>query len=210
MKKILALALAIVLAFAIAVPVFATNEITDHVDVDAVNPGTFDTQTGTSDVTYNVDGNYIITIPATITLAFVGVDTHVQSTPLQVKADKVLIPFGKELRVNIESNNKLEYKVGNDVKDYITFDICNATSAELGNTVLQNGIVLIVNEGGVNTDAGDQTQRGSAVEEIYFGVKTTTVPKYNGQYDGIITFTANVVDTADEYVPAIPAPAAPN
>ena len=211
MKKILALALAIVLAFAIAVPVFAASTTTGDVtiaDSDIAVGGTFPQKTGDSYVEYNVSGNYIVTIPASITLVYAGVDELAASDPLNVRAEDVLIPYGKELRVSISSERELVYDANDDdvAEDIIEFVLCASSATAIDtNTILRNGVILVINDGGENNDdktlAGEDREKGSADDQTYFGIKTTNFPKYNGKYEGYITFTVDVVvhTTADNF-----------
>lgn len=107
MKKIIRLALAVMMIATMSITAFAA---------------TIENGTGTVEVTYGVSENYTVTIPANTTLTADGVN-------MDISASDVVIPYGNQLTVSISSfnyadnkwylvddanaSNKLEYSIKN-------------------------------------------------------------------------------------------------
>lgn len=88
MKKIISLALAVMLITTMSVTAFAA---------------TIEGESGTVDVTYGVSESYTVTIPASTSLTENGVS-------MEVSTKDVVIPYGNQLTVSISSNNYNEGK----------------------------------------------------------------------------------------------------
>ncbi len=175
MKKIIALALALVFAFALAVPAFAEDpQVSDTQDYDTeLEGGSQDI-----DVVYNVGGSYIVTVPA-------GFTVTADEVTEEVSATEVLIMAGQVLTVALDSTNgfKLNY-VENASADYIDY-----TVSVDGSEIDDEDVVLTVNEGGV-ADAEDGASSGSV--ELVFDFSDKENARYQGQYKDTITFTVAV------------------
>lgn len=89
MKKIISLALAVMMIATMSVTAFAA---------------TIENGTGTVEVTYGVSESYTVTIPADITL------TANQESDMEISASDVVIPYGNELTVSISSTNYTDSK----------------------------------------------------------------------------------------------------
>lgn len=89
MKKIISLALAVMMIATMSVTAFAA---------------TIENGTGTVEVTYGVSESYTVIIPADITL------TANQESDMEISASDVVIPYGNELTVSISSTNYTDSK----------------------------------------------------------------------------------------------------
>lgn len=112
MKKIISLALAVMMIATMSTTAFAA---------------TIENGTGTVEVIYGVSEKYTVTIPADITL------TANHESDIEISASDVVIPYGNELTVSISStnytdskwylvdsasaSNKLEYSIKNGEND---------------------------------------------------------------------------------------------
>lgn len=128
MKKIFALALAIVMMMAIALPVFA--------DVDPADTG-FSTETGThkyGDATgavaapenttidgdnmiikYGVNQEYLVTIPADVSFGFINPDTNLFEDARIVKAENIVISGNEYFTMSVTSAN--QWQMVDEAKD---------------------------------------------------------------------------------------------
>lgn len=88
MKKIISLALAVMMIATMSTTAFAA---------------TIENGTGTVEVTYGVSENYTVTIPANTTLTADGVN-------MDISASNVVIPYGNQLTVSISSSNYADSK----------------------------------------------------------------------------------------------------
>ena len=199
MKKIISLALVFVFVFALAIPAFA-EVVTEKLEVtDVPVGGRYDPQEGNAEVTYNVFGNYIVTVPDAISLTASTVNDYATTeTPLEFNASLVLIPYGSELRVSVGGAFKIVYNDGADDpddttnEDEVTFKITPVGGADIkADSEAAQKVILTVNKNGVN---GSEHGTGASNGEVEFNVTTTAMPKYNEKYTGTITFTTSVVD----------------
>ena len=209
MKKIISLALVFIFVIALAVPAFAADVTTTIIQNNPITdpngaPSIFEDKQQITDITYDVSGAYIVTIPAAITLSFDGVDKNVASAIQYIGVKDVLIPYGKELTITLTSARTLVYdRVANDdiVEDTITYGIYNTKLVD-GNYYMDEtseirdagglGVdILVINGGGKSAIAEG---KGSASGEIRFGIKTTSLPRYNQRYKGSLTFDITVAD----------------
>ena len=99
MKKLVALMLALVMVFAMAVPAFA--DATDHYKPVEEQKLTGDGDTGLVDVTYEVSAKWQIVIPADVTF----VETYGLKFFADVSALSARIPIGQTLTLSISSKN---------------------------------------------------------------------------------------------------------
>lgn len=185
MKKILAIALAVVFMFALAIPAFA-------VDYTREEEAAWDSELATGNVTpstdiiYNVGGSYIVTVPAGFT-----VDSDSVSNQF-VSASNVLIPKGKVLTVSLDSTNNYKLKYVADASaDEIAYTVTKKQTGvdDTAVAAADGSIVLTVNAGGVAT-AADGASAGTT--ELVFDFADRVNARYQGQYKDTITFTVAI------------------
>ena len=202
MKKALSLALALVFAFALAIPAFAdpiTSLSEGPITPDASFVGTSNSADPT-DIIYDVDGSYTISIPATITIEYVkdnsqapGTATWDSGTSNELKATDVMLPYGKKLTVTLTGNqggfNVQAVDSSSNVVDTVPYTV------KAGETLLTSGTTsaLTVQQYG---DREDSDRGLKDVDAVTLTFTTTAKPKYNAAYTGTITFTVAVA-TAD-------------
>ena len=193
MKKVLSLALAFILAFALAIPAFAAT-----LEEEGIAPkGDGDNFLGTNNgneqtvVTYNVAGSYTISIPASITINYSKdniVDTGSDNT---IQATEVMLPHAKQLKVTVSGigqNGAFElYANGDKNVDVVTFKITadtkNINPGDLSTPVLQ-----------MQKEGVRDTRGLWGYGPINLVLTANELPKYNETYTGYLTFTAQVVD----------------
>jgi len=188
MKKFLALALAIIMMAAIAVPAFAAT-----ID-ETTNP-----QTATTTVTYGVSQSYVVTVPDAVDFAQGNTKTAT------VSASEVVIPGNRKLQVAIASaageytvpNSSVVYdakvawtmventKNGSAAVPYtvnLTRNKTGAEDADFENVekLANNGVVLTVLSNDADL-AGEST--------LYFDTIGTNQA---GQYTDTLTFTVSL------------------
>lgn len=196
MKKIIALALAILMMAAIAVPAFATKT------VDQASTGT--DRAPTTLVTFGVTEGYTVTVPAAVNFG------NNRFTKTTISASNVIIPGNQTLKVAISSasvddtqtawkmsatngSNPVEYKVSTD------FDFENGSYGEATGVCANGTVVLTVlsnQQGEVSVPDGNEgattmeTQVTLAKSStLYFGTPGTT---QSGDYSDTITFTVTL------------------
>ena len=191
MKKIIALALAILMMAAIAVPAMATKDF--DADANVVDDGTDFNQ---SIVELGVSGGYTITIPVTIDF-----DRETLQGEATITASAVKIAGDQTLSVSVSSEQYhaddpeldddfatwvLEDVAGNS--DDVYYMIYNTSVAE-GNKVANEGVILQVSKADSFTGADVTTGfTDSVVLKL-----TTEGTSQVGTYQDTLTFTAAVV-----------------
>ena len=167
MKKTISMLLVLVMMFAVAMPVFATEITTDATGSNA----------GETVVTYGFNQSFLVVIPADFEIS-----SSTKMATAEVKASDVVLAYGKTLNVKISGHdyddawelidiasagNKLEYTIG---------------TTEGASDIVNNSTVLSV-------AAGDNWD-SEVVETLYFKVidDNTTA----GQYSDTLTFTVSV------------------
>ena len=188
MKKIIALALAILMMAAIALPAMAEDDATEP--VVSTNKADQANKTTSTNVTFGVTDRYTVTVPSEV--AF-GTDNR--STSTTIEATGVVIAANKKLEVKISSKNEVVdeelettqwYMAPSDVvaNEKVPYDV----ALENAETKLKNNDVVLT----VLTGA-DAASSGSA--KLMFTTEGTT---QSGSYSDLLTFTTAVVD----YTPA--------
>ena len=172
MKKALSLALALVLAFALAIPAFAET-------VNATE-GNFTDKTGNTTVTYSVSGKYTISIPANFPLDAAGDGTA------DIGVSDVLIPTGKTLTVKLTTENYADSK--NYLKDgtkasSISYTITSKVkdSQDTPTAVTNDAAFITVAAGSKAGETRTLTFDANIAEATLMG-----------EHTDIITFTAHV------------------
>ena len=166
MKKIIALALVLVFTIALAVPAFAAET------AQTLNAGAQNNNHSTN-VTYTVQGGYIIDIPATIELN--------NASECSVSVNNVLLYNNTKLVVTVTYGDISIDGVGNSA--------VAALVVKKGGEPVASGTELFeFNPGTQKSDAQNSATLTVSVDQSKL--------KYAGVYTGQITFNANVVSTA--------------
>lgn len=159
MKKIISIALAIVMMMAICVPAFA----------EVVNTNGESGNTANVETTYNesTDASYTVTIPATISIPWNN--TNPQDAKYTVESQLLI---GAKLKVSASANNSgTMTATGTD--DTLTF------------TVTGGDVVEFVGVNAENTTSPDGTINGENVKVAV----SSFAGKAVGEYTGTITYT---------------------
>ena len=164
--KRLFLVSAIILSLGAMAPVFAAN-ITEE-----------GSQTGTMEITYGVDSGYTVTIPANLNL------TNTDPVEKVGSAEKVMIDYGKSLKVSIESDNYSESK---------WYMVDTATGAS------SNKVQYTIKDGENSVASDDVVLEVKAGADGLSGSNTLTfqvpeVPTKAGSYKDTLRFTVEVSD----------------
>lgn len=114
MKKIISLALAVLIIAAMSVTAFAAE-----IKQDTEN------KTGSTDITYTATESYVVIIPESMTVG----------TTATVEADNILIGYNKQLTVSVSSQNEWKLKNNDDGLGY-TLHIGETGVTSTNNTVL--------------------------------------------------------------------------
>ena len=146
MKKLFTLILTVCLLATMSVTAFAAN-----------------TAGGSTDISFNVDPTYTVTIPATVALGETAT----------IKAENVVVTKGKQVEVTLTNANgfKVKTEQGAELGYTVTID---------GDAVAENDTVLAVNPTSGKT--GETTLKFVAPETAQFA----------GDYTGTIIFTIAV------------------
>lgn len=161
MKKLLAIALTLVMVLSLSVTAFAADITQDS------NPKTADTN-----VTFNVDPTYTVTIPATVTLAKAADGSYKQDAG--ITAADVRLLEGQTITVTLASDFKL------------TTGAAGATY-ELPYTVKVGDATTAIATG--DTVATFTTDTNSQSSTLHFAAAN---PTYAGEYSDTVTFTIAV------------------
>ena len=159
MKKLLALILAITLMATMSVTAFAAN-----------------TEGGSTEVSFNVDPTYTVTIPATVELNKVekeGVVTYENDYTVTAEAG-VRLKFDEEIVVYIASDFTME----TDERAWLDYEIYDAA----GDKVENNGAI-----------AWFETDKNTQSTTIHIAAND---PDYAGEYKDTVTFTVSVEKSA--------------
>ncbi|MGN0523933.1 MAG: hypothetical protein ACI4IG_06645 [Eubacterium sp.] len=154
MKKLLSFTLALVMMLSATITAFAGT-----VDQDSVD------KTGDTNITYNVDPAYTVTIPATVTLG----------NTATVKVENTMLKKGDEITVKLTGTSEADD----------TFKVKTAQGAELTYTVKDGDTVI--NVGDTVLHCASQVN-GRA--DLLFTAPTSV--QYAGDYSGTVTFTVSV------------------
>ena len=160
MKKVFAVLLAVALMATISVTAFAAE----------IGPGANASQ-GSTEVSFNVDPTYTVTIPATVELNKVednGTVTYENDYTLTAQAG-VRLKKGEYIEVTVASDFEMTTTEGATLAYSITAG---------GNAVANNGVVAEF-----NTDKAEQTAT------IHIAAND---PDYAGEYKDTVTFTVAV------------------
>ena len=180
MKKIIALAIAIIMMAAIAIPAFATDNTLAQNGANS----------STADVTYGVDQLYTVIVPGAIGFGTASTQTAV------VKAYNVIIPGNLQLQVSIASAESYDFdKEGAqepEEKDAWTMvEASQNGSAPVeyevalteGGTALENNdVVLYVN----STEVSSANVDDAKTQTLYFSTDGTTE---SGNFIDVLTFS---------------------
>jgi len=155
MKKLFALILAITLMASMSITAFAAN-----------------TESGSTEVSFNVDPTYTVTIPATVELNKVekeGVVTYENDYTITAEAG-VRLKFDEEIVVYIASDFTME----TDEWAWLNYEIYDAA----GDKVENNGAI-----------AWFETDKNAQSTTIHIAAND---PDYAGEYKDTVTFTVSV------------------
>lgn len=171
MKKLLTMVLALAMCGAMAVTAFAADTVIKPDEDGNPNPST-----GTTDVSFNVDPTYSITIPDKVELTRA---THTDGTVTyentgKIEAENVRLNEGDTIQVKLESDFTLS--AGNTSLPY-TVTVGDSTEA-------------VANEAVV---AEFTTQTSDQESILHFKAND---PEYAGEYTDTVTFTILVSTTA--------------
>ena len=157
MKKIIALALVLVFTIALAVPAFAENISLSGSDNGTSLSGA---SNNTAKVTYNVDGAYTVSVPATLVA---------NGDSQEVSATGVMLYKGTKLTVTVTYDT---LKVDEDEGTSLDYDI-------------KKGDAVIDKNGGeiFSIEAGGETTKAQAIQ-----AKVTGTAIFAGDYTDTITF----------------------
>ena len=188
MKKIIALALALVMMAAIAVPVFAASE---SFTADA-------TLTNQTTVKYGVSQTYTVTIPETITIS------DAQATTAEVSASNVKIAGDKSLRlvvsstqyddendtwVLIDQNKNEDVSISDPVDYMITYPVTVDETTTDTDVVSGTTQILVVSSKVVYDDeTGDPIGNSGAVTLKFTTEGTSQV----GDFQDKLTFSVTI------------------
>ena len=182
MKKILAIALAVLMIAVLAVPAFAADVVIKQDTTDAEqNPVT----SGKAEIKYGVDQTYTVTLPSEINF---GTETAISTT---ISASDVVIAGDKKLVVTIASENA--WTMVNTASSPVAYGLfLDATSAPTydadADDIAANGAtVLEVASSAVAANTGSET--------LWFATKGTSQA---GQYSDNLTFTITVADANNQ------------
>lgn len=160
MKKLLTIMLALVMVLSLSVNAFAANIIQDS------TPKTADTN-----VTFNVDPTYTVTIPATVTLAKAADGSYKQDAT--ITAADVRLEEGKTIVVTLACDFQLDTAASATYKLPYTVTVDDNTTA-------------IATDDTVATFTTNTTEQSST---LHF---TAANPTYAGNYSDTVTFTIAV------------------
>ena len=155
MKKLFALILAVVMIATMSVTAFAAN-----------------TTGGSTEVSFNVDPTYTITIPATVTLEkkdVEGVITYENDYTITAEAG-VRLKNGEYIEVTVASDFTME----TEEYAWLNYEILDAS----GDKVENNGVV-----------AEFETDKAAQSTTIHIAADD---PDYAGEYKDTVTFTVSV------------------
>jgi threonine synthase len=174
-KKMMALALAMVLTLTSAVPVLAKESTEKEITKDSKG------NTAEVTATYQNTEGYTVTIPAAITV--VGMND--KAAPATVKAENVYIGTGENLTVSVSSNNN--WSVKNSSQDSYEYELkkqetVGSETEESASKVDDNGKVLTVPAG--NTGGSSDLSANLTVDS----------PTTSDAYTDNLTFTVSVVN----------------
>lgn len=161
MKKLLSIALTLVMVLSLSVTAFAADITQDS------NPKTADTN-----VTFNVDPTYTVTIPATVTLAK-DQDAGNYKQDATITASDVRLLEGQTITVKLASDFQLDTAASATYKLPYTVKVGDSeTAIATGDTVAT-----------FNTDTNSQSST------LHFAADN---PTYAGNYSDTVTFTIAV------------------
>ena len=168
MKKLLTIMLALVMVLSLSVTALAADITQDS-----------DPKTGTTNVTFNVDPTYTVTIPATVELEkkTAADETVTYEKDLTVSAENVRLLEGKQIQVTLTS----DFTLTNDTQN-------GGAATNLSYTVtVGDSATPIVTDGVVATFGTSTTEQTSV---LHFAAAN---PTYAGDYSDTVTFTIAVV-----------------
>lgn len=157
MKKILTCVLTLVMVLSLSATAFAADITQDS-----------DPKTGTTNVTFNVDPTYTVTIPATVTLAKAEDGSYKQDAT--ITATGVRLEKGKTIKVTLESDFTL-----------------TAGTTDLPYTVTVGDSAAPIATGATVATFGTNTEAQTSV--LHFAANN---PTYAGDYSDTVTFTISV------------------
>lgn len=162
MKKLLTVVLTLAMVLSLSVTAFAADINQD-----------IDPKTGSTNVTFNVDPTYTVTIPATVELVKTGTDTITYEKDMTITAAAgVRLLEGQSIQVTLTSDFNLETAASSTYKLPYTVTVG-------GSTIQNNGVVATF---GTNTAEQSST--------LHFAANN---PTYAGDYSDTVTFTISVV-----------------
>ena len=197
MKKVLAIALALVFMFALAIPAFATVEISDNKDFDEVLE-TKSNSANQTEIRYDVEGNYIVTVPALIELTSVSGSDHtpdvIATGTATVTTDDVIIPYGKELVISMAGNgtdNAFQIATNGHTIAYTVK--AGSETIVPSTTIVEDTVENATKDILVLQDGGSRTTNGYIHDtSVELAFTAGELARYQGAYIGYITFTVGL------------------
>lgn len=207
MKKLLALALAVVMMMAIALPAFAANgQATTHTwGVTDETPGASDTQSNFDNVVleYGVAQAYEVTIPADINFGYMNPGDNVLSDTRKVSVSNAVIAGNETLVITVASDATGEKKAwtmadiyGKSTAVSYTATISGRTNAVFSETYDNNNtygddkvytvMTVAAATGNIGTDPNNDAE-----VTITFATNGTA---QEGLYRDTLTFTVSIIE----------------
>jgi len=216
MKKALAIALALVFMFALAIPAFAavtkdasTVTISDNKAYNENLTTQSNEDPNKTVIKYEVSGNYIVTVPALITLISEDGGVHTPNVyatgTATVTADKVIVPYKQELVISMAGSgddNAFEI-AAEDGGQTIPYTVATTAISDVAasNVIVADGIntaadILVLQDGGTRTSGGY-----IAETSVTLTFTADELAKYHDIYQGTITFTVGLRTAQESAAP---------
>jgi hypothetical protein len=181
-----------------ATTAFAADPITSTAD----DNGQAEDGTGTLNVKYQLDENYEVTIPSDVTIKY---ENEEYSGSDSVKADKVLVQYGRSLQISVKSDT-----YNSSADDDYKYSLVNSDNTDSPSTISYSiakgeGKDAVANEGTIlEVKAADEVSDGVgyASDEVKLTFSTTEDKVKEairaGAHTDKLTFTIKVADEIEE------------
>ena len=199
MKKLISLALVIVLALSISVPAFAADATITYENAGfTVTPNDYGLTITPVDekdetlVSFSVNPNFAITIPATVALVAGGANAGFDAATATVTvAAHNIFESGHEVEISIASKNGYELltaDMGTTNGNGVEYTVTPADGADDDKLTLETTNALVANKNvQLVAELGGQYHAEAQTFTLTFA--TTDKAEYSGLYTDILTFT---------------------